>query len=83
MEFTLGIHSDEKIKVFFKKGIDKRNPMWYTIQAARDEAVSGTKSTVFQATCRNGGIGRRPGLKIPYNESYVPVQARFPASSLC
>ena len=29
--------------------------------------------------CRSGGIGRRPGLKIPYNESYVPVQARSPA----
>ena len=28
---------------------------------------------------RNGGIGRRPGLKIPCDESHVPVRARFPA----
>ena len=28
---------------------------------------------------RNGGIGRRPGLKIPWDSPLVPVQARFPA----
>ena len=28
---------------------------------------------------RCGGTGRRPGLKIPCNESYVPVRSRSPA----
>ncbi len=30
-------------------------------------------------TRRCGGIGRRPGLKIPWEENPVPVQARSPA----
>ena len=29
---------------------------------------------------RRGGIGRRPGLKIPWSEMTVPVQARSPAA---
>ena len=29
--------------------------------------------------CRCGGIGRRPGLKIPWYESIVPVRDRSPA----
>ena len=32
--------------------------------------------------CRSGEIGRRPGLKIPCDESHVPVRARFPAPIL-
>ena len=28
---------------------------------------------------RNGGTGRRPGLKIPWDENPVPVRSRFPA----
>ncbi len=29
--------------------------------------------------CRNGGTGRRPGLKIPWALKPVPVRSRFPA----
>ena len=30
-------------------------------------------------TCRNGGTGRRPGLKIPWDLFLVPVRPRLPA----
>ena len=40
------------------------------------------EEAVKTLSCRNGEIGRRPGLKIPCNVSYVPVRARFPAFSL-
>ena len=33
----------------------------------------------FVARRRNGGTGRRPGLKIPWDENPVPVRSRFPA----
>ena len=48
--------------------------MWYTIIAIRKETED-----VRWRTCRSGEIGRRPGLKIPWDESLVPVRARFPA----
>ena len=33
----------------------------------------------FPLRSRSGEIGRRPGLKIPWDENPVPVRARFPA----
>ena len=34
---------------------------------------------VTHRNCRHGGIGRRPGLKIPWEEIPVPVRPRLPA----
>ena len=38
---------------------------------------------VNQALCRRGGIGRRPGLKIPWVVIPVPVRPRSPALPQC
>ena len=43
----------KKSQTFFKKGVDKGNTMCYN-------NMHGT-----EISCRCGGIGRRPGLKIP------------------
>ena len=36
-------------------------------------------SPVTRTTCRCGGIGRRPGLKIPWSVMTVPVRPWSPA----
>ena len=41
-------------EIFFVLPLDKRGTVCYTIMASDGTVI-----------CRNGGIGRRPGLKIP------------------
>ena len=41
------------------------------------------KLGIFNIICRDGGIGRHKGLKIPRLVTTVPVQVWFPASLGC
>ncbi len=59
------------ILIIWRKTLDTARSMCYNIMRSDEGFV-----------CRSGEIGRRPGLKIPCDESHVPVRARFPAPIL-
>ena len=61
----------KRIFNFFEKGVDKSPNKWYNRQVL--------EKAMLERRC--GGTGRRPGLKIPWYESIVPVRPRSPAPS--
>ena len=57
------------------KGVDKEGGVCYNNGC--EPRKTGSEVSRWERRC--GGTGRRPGLKIPWYESIVPVRSRSPA----
>ena len=63
--FTLRIYSQTAFSRFFQKALDKPSALCYNRGVVRKKPVAAVFERARRCFCRCGGIGRRPGLKIP------------------
>ena len=63
--FTLRIYSQTAFSRFFQKALDKPSALCYNKDVVRKKPVAAVFERARRCFCRCGGIGRRPGLKIP------------------
>ena len=63
--FALRIYSQTVFSRFFQKALDKPSALCYNRDVVRKKPVAAVFERARRCFCRCGGIGRRPGLKIP------------------
>ena len=63
--FALRIYSQTAFSRFFQKALDKPSALCYNRGVVRKKPVAAVFERARRCFCRCGGIGRRPGLKIP------------------